>query len=224
MLLFTKSNLNIVEKFVSINGEGMRIGQPTVFIRLAGCNLRCSYCDTRYSYGEDIESVAESVAELHSYVLSTGITNVTITGGEPLLQAACLDLIKALRSRDLSVEVETNGSVDVRDAKRAGASVTLDCKSPSSGMAEHMLESNYAAIDLQDCVKFVCGNREDLEASKDVINRHELLGRTNVILSPVFEEIEPCEIADFVIANKMSDAKMQLQLHKIIWNPEERGV
>lgn len=219
-----KSSLRIVEKFVSINGEGMRSGQPTVFIRLAGCNLRCSYCDTRYSYGEGGEIASESVSELVSYVLGTGLTNVTITGGEPLLQDGAVDLIRELRGRNLNVEVETNGSVDVRPAKRAGASITLDCKSPSSGMAGHMLADNYAAIDLRDCVKFVCGSKEDLDAAKAVIDEHCLLGRTNVILSPVFGAIELREIAEFITENKMSDARMQLQIHKIIWNPEERGV
>lgn len=219
-----KSNLRIIEKFTSINGEGMRSGQPTVFIRLAGCNLRCSYCDTQYSYGQGAESALESISELLSYVLGTGITNVTITGGEPLLQSACIDLIEALRSKSINIEVETNGSINIEAAKRAGASITLDCKMPSSDMAGHMLGTNYAAIDLQDCVKFVCGSKEDLEAAESVIERYKLLDKTNVILSPVFGQIEPQEIADFIIRSKMSRARMQLQIHKIIWNPDKRGV
>lgn len=225
------SSYKVVEKFVSINGEGTRSGEVAVFIRFSRCNLSCSYCDTKWANGGDAPYEEETIETLTAYVEESGIKNVTLTGGEPLLQRKLKPLVKALTNiKDVRVEFETNGSVSIKELARyreqtgLPISFTLDYKLPSSLMESHMLSTNYNYIDQRDTVKFVSGSVEDLERAREVIMKYNLIGKTNLIVSPVFGEIELEEIVQFLLEYKLNDVKMQLQMHKFIWNPDQRGV
>lgn len=217
----------VVEKFVSINGESKRAGQLAVFVRFRGCNLNCSYCDTKWANTESCEAQELTPSEIYEYIKSTGVTNVTLTGGEPLLHNDIDKLIKLLsEDSELYVEIETNGSVDISFTKslKNPPSITMDFKSPSSGMSDAMLMSNYEYISDKDTVKFVCGSKEDLIKAKEVIDKYDLTKRCGVYISPVFGSIELTNIVDFMIDNNMNGVNMQLQMHKYIWDPDKKGV
>lgn len=221
------STYRVVERFVSINGEAARAGELAVFIRFAGCNLGCSYCDTKWANESGVGYEELSEDEIVDYVRRTEVKNVTLTGGEPLIQPDIDRLLLAFALEDdLRVEIETNGSVDIAEFKALGGNVsfTVDYKSPSSGMEDKMCLSNYNYIDKKDSVKFVVGSQEDLEKCLEIINEYALDERTRVYISPVYGSIDPADIVDFMIENDMNDVKLQLQLHKFIWDPEERGV
>lgn len=221
-----KMIFKVAEKFVSINGEGRKAGQPAVFIRLAGCNLRCSYCDTMWanSYDAPHESMTED--EIANYIRQTGIKNVTLTGGEPLTAENVKLLLERLSHEDISVEIETNGSADISlcDDIFPRPSVTMDYKLPSSGMEKFMLMDNYAYLRKTDTVKFVAGSRGDLDRALEIIGRYDLTEKCSVYFSPVFGKIQPSEIVDFMLENKLNGVNFQLQLHKFIWDPDKRGV
>lgn len=203
------------EIFFSIDGEGKRAGSLAAFIRLAGCNLRCSYCDTTYAFDEGktmrIEEIAETVK---------GWKNVTVTGGEPLSQ----DIHGLLqRLREHEVNIETNGSVDVTPYHAyPWVFFTLDYKCPSSGMESSMLEKNFQTLRPQDVLKFVVGDMEDLRTAQRVCEKYE--PRCLVYLSPVFGKIEAKEIAEYMKSARYKNWRLQLQLHKYIWPPDARGV
>lgn len=218
--------MKVVEKFVSINGEGTRAGELAVFIRFKGCNLRCSYCDTMWANEADCDDTEMSPEEIYSYIKSTGVKNVTLTGGEPLLQKEMNTLLEVLLSdKDLRVEIETNGAVNLEPFTGEYRPVfTMDYKLPCSGQENAMKESNFAILGKEDTVKFVSGSKEDLYRAKEIIEKHDLLRRTHVYFSPVFGSIEPVEIVSFLMENCMNDARLQIQMHKVIWDPEERGV
>lgn len=216
---------NVAEKFVSINGEGQRAGQLAVFIRFAGCNLNCSYCDTRWASVPNFDGEKLTAEEIFDYVMSTRVTNVTLTGGEPLLQDDIEELIGMLVQAGLWVEVETNGSVPLRpldDYFRPH--FTMDYKSPSSGMEAYMLMSNYALLESDDVVKFVCGSVDDLFRALDIIKQYGLLGKCRIYFSCVFGELEPSRVIDFMRENELNGVNFQLQMHKFIWEPDKRGV
>lgn len=217
---------HVAEKFVSINGEGRKAGQPAVFIRFKGCNLNCSYCDTLWANFDDCPVEKMTASEILSYIHSTGIQNVTITGGEPLIQTGDYELIDMLCQSGLSVEIETNGSVDISEYRnmKIMPSFTLDYKLPSSGMEEHMEMKNYNFLTENDTVKFVCGSMADLEKAREIIKKYRLVEKCAVYLSPVFGKIEPADMVDFMLEHKLNGVNFQLQLHKFIWNPEQRGV
>lgn len=222
-----KMVLQVVEKFVSINGEGSRCGQLATFIRFAGCNLNCGYCDTAWANDRKIAFVPMSAEEIYGYIKDTKVTNVTLTGGEPLLQKDIGTLL-ALLSKDpeLYVEIETNGSVllsKFSDLENP-PSFTMDYKLPSSGMERMMALDNFDHLTNNDTVKFVSGSLEDLEKAKELINEYKLTEKTNIFISPVFGEIQLESIVDFMKDNNMNGVNMQVQLHKIIWDPNERGV
>jgi 7-carboxy-7-deazaguanine synthase len=219
--------MKVVEKFVSINGEGMLAGQLAVFIRFKGCNLNCTYCDTKWANEHDAEFTEMSPEEIYEYIKSVNAKNVTLTGGEPLLQKDMNKLLELLCSdENIRVEIETNGSVDISKFMNYEnrPSFTLDYKLPISGMSEYMLTDNYKYIDKHDSVKFVSGSLEDLEKAKKIIDKFELDKKANVFISPVFGKIELPKIVEFMIENNMNDVKMQLQMHKVIWDAEMRGV
>ena len=221
------STYRVVERFVSINGEAARAGELAVFIRFAGCNLGCSYCDTKWANESGVGYEELSEDEIVDYVRRTEVKNVTLTGGEPLIQPDIDRLLLAFAlEEDLRVEIETNGSVDIAEFKALGGNVsfTVDYKSPSSGMEDKMCLANYNYIDKKDSVKFVVGSQEDLEKCLEIINEYALDERTRVYISPVYGSIDPADIVDFMIEKDMNDVKLQLQLHKFIWDPEERGV
>ena len=216
----------VAEKFVSINGEGPRAGELAVFLRFCGCNLNCSYCDTRWANISDAKCETASAQELVAYVKSTGIKNVTLTGGEPLLQADIVYLIGLLGASGAEVEIETNGSVSVKDALSVSPRpiITADYKLPSSGMEKYMLTENFSYLTLRDSVKFVVGDMRDLARAEEIINEYGLTEKCRVYFSPVFGKIKPVEIAEFMKKRRLNDVRLQLQLHKIIWEPDMRGV
>lgn len=216
----------VAEKFVSINGEASHAGELAAFIRFRGCNLCCSYCDTRWANEADAKAEDMTDDELTEWVLSTGVKNVTLTGGEPLLQENIQLLTDKLITYGCRVEIETNGSVSVEKlAKRELRPVfTLDYKLPSSGMESSMLTDNYKYLKSHDTVKFVAGTEEDLERAARIISRYKLTEKCHVYISPVYGNIDPARIVDFMIEHGMNGVRIQLQLHKFIWDPERRGV
>lgn len=216
--------MQVIEKFVSINGEGLKQGELAVFIRFAGCNLRCSYCDTRYSFENSVYT-NESIEDLVNYCLEKKVKNITLTGGEPLIQKGVYELMERLSNEGFNLEIETNGSVDISkflDIKNV--SFTLDYKLPVSLMEKHMNVDNYKYISKKDSVKFVCGQEEDLNKALEIMNRYNLINLTNCMISPVFGMIELPKIVDFLIDNNLNDVRMCLQIHKVIWDPNKRGV
>ncbi|QZY57590.1 putative 7-carboxy-7-deazaguanine synthase QueE [Crassaminicella profunda] len=217
----------VVEKFVSVNGEGRLSGQLAVFIRFKGCNLDCSYCDTKWANKEDTPYTLMSKEEIYNYIKSTGVKNVTLTGGEPLLQEHIIPLIEYLAmNQELSMEIETNGSISIKDFSilENPPRFTMDYKLPSSNMEEKMLVDNFYYLEKEDTVKFVVGNKDDLYRAKTIITRYELTKKTQVYLSPVFNQIDLKEIVEFMKKHTMNGVTLQMQLHKIIWNEEMRGV
>lgn len=216
----------IAEKFVSINGEGVRAGELAVFIRFAGCNLSCGYCDTKWASQPDVPVEELSAEDIVSFVMESGARNVTVTGGEPLLQKELPELIDALMSAGLRVEIETNGSlpIDSYSDRKYRPVFTMDYKLPSSGMEENMCVRNFGCLEKCDTVKFVAGSIKDLERAAELIREHYLTDRCHVYISHVFGEISPADIVEFMKEHGMNDIRLQLQLHKYIWNPEQRGV
>ncbi len=220
--------MRVAEKFISINGEGTRAGELAVFVRFTGCNLRCSYCDTMWANEPGCPYEEMSPAQICEYVRSTGIKNVTLTGGEPLLQKDMDKLISLLISEcGVRVEIETNGAVDLRpfaELPEGRPLFTMDYKLPSSGYEDRMIAENFSVLEKEDTVKFVSGSRADLERAGEIIEKYGLLDRCHVYFSPVFGRIEPAEIVDFMLNKRMNKARIQIQMHKVIWDPNERGV
>jgi 7-carboxy-7-deazaguanine synthase len=219
--------LQVVEKFVSINGEGRRCGQLATFIRFAGCNLNCGYCDTAWANDRKVAFDPMTAEEVYAYIKDTNVTNVTLTGGEPLLQQGMGEFLELLsQDPELYVEIETNGSVllsKFSDLENP-PSFTMDYKLPSSGMERMMALENFDHLTEKDTVKFVSGSMADLEKALELINKYKLTEKTSIFISPVFGDIELESIVDFMKDNQMNGVNMQVQLHKIIWDPNERGV
>ena len=217
----------VVEKFVSINGEGTRAGQLAVFVRFAGCNLDCDYCDTGWANKSDVSYEEMTEFEIYDYIKATGIRNVTLTGGEPLLRENIDKLLRILSSdKYIRTEIETNGSVGIEQFREISDNIsfTVDYKLPGSGMERYMELSNYDNLSMKDTVKFVVSDMADLTRAKEIIDEKNLTEKCNVYISPVFGKIEPEVMVKFMEDNKMNDVNMQLQLHKIIWDPDRRGV
>ena len=216
----------VVEKFISINGEGQKAGELAAFIRMRGCNLSCNYCDTSWANTMDCPCEFLSTEELITWLTEHKIKNVTLTGGEPLLTKGIDTFIEALGSSGFSVEIETNGSVPLQPFAEIpnGPSFTMDYKLPGSGMEKYMLPENFAVLRAQDTVKFVVKDYEDLCRARDVIREYDLTEKCHVYLSPVYGQIELENIVNFMKDNRLNDVNMQLQMHKIIWDSEMRGV
>jgi len=210
----------VVEKFVSVDGEGIRVGYPVVFIRLAGCNLSCKYCDSLYA-NDNPKYEVMTTQQILDYIISTGFKMVTLTGGEPLIHPGIETLIDTLIANNFDVNIETNGAVDIQDINE-NALITMDYKCPSSGMEDKMLLDNFDYLNSTDVLKFVVGSQEDLLKAKEIIEKYNI--ECEIFFSPVFGDIEPKEIVKFIIDNKMQNVRMQLQIHKFIWNPLKRGV
>lgn len=215
----------VVESFVSINGEGAHAGELAAFIRFKGCNLRCSYCDTSWANSPDAAYELKSTAQLCGWVRDTGVKNVTLTGGEPLLQKNIEELIDALIAQGNRVEIETNGSIALSQfaEMRRRPVFTMDYKLPSSGMESAMNTDNFRLLNSHDSVKFVVGSKDDLKRAREIIEKY-IKTDCHIFLSPVFGQIEPKEIVEYMTENNMTEARLQLQLHKFIWDPNERGV
>ena len=213
------------EIFLSIDGEGYRTGLPVVFIRLYGCNLNCSYCDTRYSC-ENQEYKEMSLYEVLVEVLNYGVPRVTLTGGEPLIHPGVRDLINSLVANDIEVNIETNGAVDLDEfiefKYNSKVVFTMDYKCKSSGMEDKMILSNLEFLQPKDVIKFVVSNYNELEKMEYILESSKC--KAQAYVSPVFGAIEPKELVQYVLDNGLNDVKVQVQLHKIIWEPTKRGV
>lgn len=220
---------NVIEKFLSIDGEGPTAGEIATFIRFGGCNLCCSWCDTAYSIPSYVKGEILSKEDIYEYIRENGAKNVTLTGGEPLIQKDIEELIYFLaRHLNILIHIETNGSVPIynygRLRKLKNVSFIVDYKLPSSKMENNMDMKNYAALREKDVCKFVIGTEEDLIKAKVIVDRYKLSEKCLVYFSPIITTIEPAVIVEFMKRNKMNNIRLQIQLHKIIWSPETRGV
>ncbi|MCC8029187.1 MAG: putative 7-carboxy-7-deazaguanine synthase QueE [Lachnospiraceae bacterium] len=221
------ANYKVAEIFSSINGEGPRQGQLALFIRMQGCNLDCSYCDTRWANGGDTIFHWTSTEEILDLIRDMQIRNITLTGGEPLCQEDIMELLLALAAEPwIRVEIETNGSVDLKSFAEIpnAPSFNMDYKLPGSGMEDKMIPENFAVLSLKDTVKFVVKDHSDLLRSRDLIRTYDLTEKCMVFLSPVYGEIDPEDVVNFMKCNQMNDVTLQLQIHKVIWDSELRGV
>ena len=211
--------MKISEIFTSIQGESTFCGLPCTFIRVAGCNLRCKYCDTTYALegGEEfkLEHILNNVRE-------TGVSLVEITGGEPLLQEECYLLIQFLLEDGYDVLLETNGSVSMEKVDSRVVKI-VDIKCPGSGMSDHMDFSNIAYLTQKDEVKFVISDREDFDWSRKIIDRYRIVEKCKVLVSPVLPKMEARKLAGWIIEERLP-VRLQLQLHKFIWPELKRGV
>ncbi|HEY5743356.1 MAG TPA: radical SAM protein [Terrimicrobiaceae bacterium] len=212
--------LKINEIFLSIQGESTWTGAPCVFVRLTGCDSRCSYCDTEYAF---YEGARKSLDEILAEVLAFECPLVEITGGEPLLQKNVLPLLAALCNSDCTVLIETSGAHDISRIDPRVHRI-MDLKTPSSGESRRNLYSNLGWLSLRDEVKFVIGSREDYEWSKEQIERHQIVEKVKAVLfSPVFGRIEPREIVEWILEDGLP-VRFQFQIHKFIWDPHTKGV
>ena len=212
-------SLKINEIYYSVQGESTHSGCPCIFIRLTYCNLRCSYCDTEYAFyeGKDMEITA-IVSEIKRWDCNL----VEVTGGEPLFQDECIDLLNELVNSNYEVMLETGGSLSISDVPKKVVKI-VDFKCPSSGMVKKNLWSIADDLQSHDEVKFVIGNREDFDWAKDRITEYSLDKICTLIFSPTFGEIDPQQIVEWILAENLP-VRMQLQMHKMIWSPEEKGV
>lgn len=207
--------LRLTEIFLSLQGESNSVGWPTVFVRLTGCPLRCTYCDTTYSFhgGEwwEIDAIVAEVARL-------GVRHVCVTGGEPLAQKRCLVLLQRLCDAGYAVSLETSGALDIAGVDPRVARV-VDIKTPDSGEAHRNLWSNLPLLTPRDEVKFVIGSRADYEWSRAVVAEHALAARCDVLFSPSFGRVAPRDLAQWIIDDRLP-VRFQLQLHKVVWGDE----
>ncbi len=204
--------LKITEIFLSLQGEARDAGWPTVFVRLTGCPLRCGYCDTAYAFfgGEwrDIDAIVDEVA-------SHGVRHVCVTGGEPLAQKRCLDLLRRLCDAGHVVSLETSGALDITDVDPRVSRV-LDIKTPGSGEVARNRWENLPLLTAHDQIKFVICDRADYDWARAVLAEHRLDARCDVLFSPSKEQIAAHDLADWIVADRLP-VKFQMQLHKLLW-------
>lgn len=239
---FKKSQLQVVEIFNSISGEGVSAGEVVTFVRVEGCNLRCSYCDTKYSYQGDNYDLM-TPAEISEKLKSFGTDKVICTGGEPLVEDTAKRYLPLfLAGQGYQVRIESNGSWPIYNQseiekfnsdQKIEVDYTLDVKCPSSEMAQFNYFANFANLKRGDELKFVVSNQRDLDYALRVIDKHkDNLAKEGIVLnfSPAFSRIEPEEIVEFLQKNQSYfkehnlKARLSMQLHKVIWDPEEKGV
>ena len=212
------------EIFYSIDGEGYRTGELAVFIRLAGCNLNCSYCDTKYALKGN-QGTKMTIDEIIQSIEQYNCQNITITGGEPLIHNNIKKLIDKLIQNNYKINIETNGAVDISKYTEK-CLVTMDYKLPSSKMEKHMLLDNLEKLKKDDVLKFVT-KESDFPRIEEILKTYKI--KSYIYISPIFEEIEPNHIVDFMKRlNKegvnTKKIRVQVQLHKILWTPSKRGV
>lgn len=208
------TTLNINEIFYSLQGEAREVGLPTVFIRLTGCPLRCTYCDTQYAFkGKNMLSISTILATVKKY----NTNYVCVTGGEPLAQINCYILLDALIKADYQVSIETSGSIDIADVNPL-VSIVMDVKTPSSTEDQHNKYSNIAKLKADDQLKFVIGSKADFDWSVGILSQYPTKAQT--LFSPVFEAINPTQLADWILQKQLS-VRMQVQLHKLLWGDEK---
>jgi 7-carboxy-7-deazaguanine synthase len=215
--------MRVNEIFTSIDGEGLTAGELATFIRFTGCNLRCEWCDTKYSFDNGIEMPIDEILTC----VPENVPNVTLTGGEPLLQGDIDMLIGRLLDEGHKVNIETNGAVYIGNLIHIEeVLITMDYKLPSSKMESKMITENIGILKPNDVLKFVVGSDEDLARMKEVIQQEQ--PKCYIYISSVFSKIEPAHIIEWMKHNadflKPYKVRFQLQLHKFIWNPNKRGV
>jgi 7-carboxy-7-deazaguanine synthase len=206
------SRLRISEIFFSLQGEASRVGLPTVFIRLTGCPLRCGYCDTDYAFqGGDWRTLTEIMAQVRRHPTR----HVTVTGGEPLAQKACHELLRGLCDAGFDVSLETSGAMDISGVDVRVARI-VDLKTPASGEVERNLWSNLSVLTPRDEIKFVLADAADYDWARQVLAEHGIERRCPVLFSPVWNQVDPTELAAWILRDGLP-VRMQLQLHKILW-------
>jgi 7-carboxy-7-deazaguanine synthase len=211
--------LKVTEIFLSIQGESSRAGMPCVFVRLTACDLRCRWCDTTYAFTEGRPMTVDAVLDA---VLAHDCPLVEITGGEPLLQEETPALCRRLLAAGREVMIETGGHRDI-SVLPEGVKVILDVKCPGSGESERVRWENLDRLGPDGEVKFVIADRRDYEWAREVVRSHELARRFGVLFAPVFGELDYADLAAWILADHL-DVRLQLQIHKHIWEPSRRGV
>lgn len=204
--------LRLTEIFLSLQGEASRVGLPTVFVRLTGCPLRCGYCDTAYAFHGGESFVLDDVL---AKVRAFGVPRVTVTGGEPLAQKGCVDLLQSLCDAGYDVSLETSGALDVAEVDPRVSKI-LDLKTPGSGESARNLWSNLDHLLPHDEIKFVLCDRADYEWARDVIAVRALSERCPVLLSPSHGQVEPRVLAEWILEDRLP-VRLQIQLHKLLW-------
>ncbi len=211
--------MQITEIYHSIQGESRFAGLPCVFVRTTGCNLRCVWCDTEYSfYGGQKMSLAEIIRQVESYDCKL----VEITGGEPLLQKEVPELALRLLGKNYTVLIETSGERDISVLDKRVIKI-MDLKCPGSGESHGNRWENLEHLTPEDEVKFVIKDREDYEWSVEAVKKHDLENQVRILFSPVWGDLEPEDLAQWILQDKLN-VRYQLQLHKFIWSPETKGV
>lgn len=207
--------LKIKEIFYSLQGESTFVGLPTIFIRLTGCPLRCVYCDTEYAFhGGKNMKIADIIEEIKQYPTKY----ICVTGGEPLAQKACFELIKQLSDHEYQVSIETSGAIDISQIDKRAVTV-MDLKTPDSGEQHRNLWQNLKHLKTNDQIKFVICSLKDYNWTKEILAKHPNLYNSECLVSPCFGKVSPTELADWVIADGLQ-VRMQVQLHKILWGDE----
>lgn len=208
--------LRITEIFYSLQGETSRVGLPTVFVRLTGCPLRCSYCDTAYAFsgGQNM-----TIAEILTTVAGHHTRYVTVTGGEPLAQKNSLPLLSALCDADYKVSLETSGALDVSSVDVRVMKI-LDIKTPASGETSKNLWSNLTTLHPHDEIKFVLCDESDYMWAKQVLREHDLAGKCTVLFSPAQDQLSPTALADWILRDNLT-VRLQVQLHKLLWGGQQ---
>jgi len=211
--------LRIIETYASIQGESTHAGKPCLFVRLAGCNLRCTWCDSEFTFrGGDTRSVDEVIAQVQSH----GIHMVEVTGGEPLLQPAAIPLMERLLSLGHEVLLETSGSLSIERVPEA-VHVIMDLKAPDSGEVSRNLWDNLGWLRPHHEVKIVIASRGDYEWARAVVSEHGLADRCTVVFSPAWGDIELAALAGWIVEDRLP-VRFGIQLHKVVWDAEARGV
>lgn len=212
-----QSSLRITEIFYSLQGESNTVGLPTVFIRLTGCPLRCSYCDTAYAFnGGEKKTLTAILDEVNQY----NTRYVTVTGGEPMAQAACVALLELLVDNHYIVSLETSGAIDLSAVDSRVVKV-MDLKTPSSGELDKNLYQNIQSLTENDQIKFVIGDENDYQWSKQIISQYQLDNRCKILFSPVVPDMNPTQLAEQILQDQLP-VRFQIQLHKYLWN-DARG-
>lgn len=211
--------LRVIEVYASVQGESTFVGLPCTFVRLAGCNLRCTWCDSVYTFkGGERRSIADVLDE----VRRLGVRLVEVTGGEPLVHRQAIPLMQALIDEGYTVLLETSGSRDIGPVP-APVHIILDFKAPDSGEERANLWSNVEKLRSKDEVKLVLASRRDYEWARQVIAEHRLADRCTVLISPVFGAVDPAQLVAWILEDALP-VRFQLQLHKFVWPTEARGV
>ncbi|SFX33741.1 7-carboxy-7-deazaguanine synthase [Thermoactinomyces sp. DSM 45891] len=230
---YESTKLPMVEVFQTVEGEGMRAGFPTVFVRVFNCNLRCTWCDTPYSYAPSTPEYLATISEILKQVEQYPAKNICLTGGEPLMHGQkSLLLLQALAELDhiVDIHIETNGAIDLtpfqewRQTHPQGHKVrfVMDYKLPASGESEKMNLLNFDLLQANDEIKFVIGDEVDFHSALIIAKQHVKQGIP--MFSPVWESMPPHRLVELMLEHQLTDIKLNLQIHKVIWDPNQRGV